>query len=606
MSQHSSTMMVKDDNGSIYLDKERVIITSSSVFGTLRKDLIKNIGLDRMKGFLIRYGWNLGVNDANRVQEQPFSSIREILSQGPILHMMKGYTKVKTTYLHIDQKADGTVKSVHVAGDWLSSYEAEEHLTQSGPADQPICYTLIGYASGYYSSICGHTVIFKEQSCKANGAQACHYIGKSLHDWDDAIVAELPYYENHTIVDELEQTYENLLEERNNLSTTLTLHKLLMEELTKGSDLPSIAKLLYEKTRIPILIEDADHKPLAILGLDEIAALERQSIGQTELFEYAEYKRMITPIRLEKRTFGYCSFIYQKGEKQPAVVDEMILERVATTCSLFMLNEKTSFEAMERMKGHFLEQILNGQYQAISDVMQKGRYLNIHLDRPYHILALRYVRKSSSADNELLFHEQLLAYIFKYFQRDDGTLIGQRNGQIIFFMQPSQTESMKEHSLRLLRVVQKSFPSIRLKLGMSARGEDIGKAAAHYEESLTSLSLATSSQPFVSFEEVGVVGMLIQASGSGTILQKARGTLEPLATYKNDQLSLLKTLYYFLANACNLEKTMEDLSLSMSGLRYRVKKIETLLGKDVRDPSIGYQLYLTLQILIVNGELEIF
>lgn len=77
-------------------------------------------------------------------------------------------------------------------------------------------------------------------------------------------------------------------------------------------------------------------------------------------------------------------------------------------------------------------------------------------------------------------------------------------------------------------------------------------------------------------------------------------------TYKNDQLSLLKTLYYFLSNACNLEKTMEDLSLSMSGLRYRVKKIETLLGKDVRDPSYGYQLYLTLQILIVNGDLEIF
>lgn len=522
MSQQNPTMIVNNHNGSIYLDTERVIITSSSVFGTLRKDLIKNIGLDRMKGFLIRYGWNLGINDAKRVLEQPFSSIREILSQGPILHMMKGYTKVKTSYLHIDQQADGTVKSVHVAGDWLSSYEAEEHLTQSGPAEQPICYTLIGYASGYYSSICGHTVIFKEQSCKANGAQTCHYIGKSLHDWDDTIREELHYYENHTIVDELEQTYENLLEERNNLQTTLTLHKLLMDELTKGSDLTSIALVLYEKTGISILIEDADHKPLAVVGMVEGLPIERQGVQHTELFEYEEYKRMITPIRLEKKTFGYCSFIYQKGEKQPAVVDEMILERVATACSLFMLNEKTSFEAMERMKGHFLEQILNGQYQAVSDVLQKGRYLNIYLDRPYYILAMRYVQKTSSEDNELFFHEQLLAFMFKYFQKDDGTLIGQRNGQIIFLMQPSQTESMKEQSLRLLRAVKRAFPSILIKIGMSARAENIGKAATHYEESLTSLSLATSSHPFVSFEEVGVVGMLIQTSGNGTILKKLK------------------------------------------------------------------------------------
>lgn len=30
-------------NGELYLDNERMILTSSSVFGTLRKDLIENI-----------------------------------------------------------------------------------------------------------------------------------------------------------------------------------------------------------------------------------------------------------------------------------------------------------------------------------------------------------------------------------------------------------------------------------------------------------------------------------------------------------------------------------------------------------------------------------
>ena len=49
---------------------------------------------------------------------------------------------------------------------------------------------------------------------------------------------------------------------------------------------------------------------------------------------------------------------------------------------------------------------------------------------------------------------------------------------------------------------------------------------------------------------------------------------------------LVKTLYVFLANGGNLEKTAMDITLSLSGLRYRLQKIEELLGHDLRDPFI--------------------
>ena len=77
-----------DNEGRIYLDDERVILTSSAVFGILRKDLMDNISEERMKGFLIRYGWNLGKNDAKNVLKKNQSSIEELLKKGPELHMM--------------------------------------------------------------------------------------------------------------------------------------------------------------------------------------------------------------------------------------------------------------------------------------------------------------------------------------------------------------------------------------------------------------------------------------------------------------------------------------------------------------------------------------
>ncbi|KKE77702.1 hypothetical protein DTX80_12940 [Bacilli bacterium] len=63
---------ITDHEGRIFLDNERIILTSSNVFGILRKDLMENISEERMKGFLIRYGWNLGKNDAKNVLKKTY------------------------------------------------------------------------------------------------------------------------------------------------------------------------------------------------------------------------------------------------------------------------------------------------------------------------------------------------------------------------------------------------------------------------------------------------------------------------------------------------------------------------------------------------------
>ena len=70
-------------------------------------------------------------------------------------------------------------------------------------------------------------------------------------------------------------------------------------------------------------------------------------------------------------------------------------------------------------------------------------------------------------------------------------------------------------------------------------------------------------------------------------------------------IELIKTLYTFLLHGGKLEQTMSDLSLSMSGLRHRINKIESLLEKDLRDSNEMHQLLLIIKSLIALGELEI-
>lgn len=616
---------IQQKDGAIFLDSERILLTPSSVFGTLRKELIDNIGMERVKGFLLRYGWNMGAYDAEKAwANKNTPSIKEILKEGPIQHMIKGYTKVQTLKTDIEWDVDCKVKSVYVEGEWFHSYESEEHIRQFGIADVPICYTLIGYASGYYSTICGHTVIFKELSCKGMGKDQCKYVGKSIHSWNGEADEELKYYENSTIVKELERTYEALLQERNNLSKATEISKRITQALINGSDLQSIIDDISKTLRTPIIIEDVNFRDYVYAGLskDELENIKqdfsewmgRYEIG-TSVISYSnmrkikarEHSRLMTPIMVQKKMFGYCSFVYQVECQSLPELDYMVLDRLSFIASLHLLNEKTSFEAMERMKGYFFEQILNGQFASKKEVLQRGRFINIDLESPYYIVILKHHYLDDFLKKELIFYEELLDTTVQYFNKKKaGVIIGQRAANTVLYVQIRNSEQTIEKLCnQFIYHLTTKYRGANFLIGISSLAEDIIDAPEHYQEALSAIEMANSHKKAVSFNELGLVGMMLHLQDQNAIIQKAKYMLNPLLNNSsNKDTELIKTLYVFLQNGGNLERTMEDLALSKTGLRYRIQKIENCLGIDLREPEVSFQLRLTLQVLVLKGELK--
>lgn len=137
--------------GKVYVNDQRVIMIPGLALGTLRCDLIKNLGMERTKGFLIRYGWNCGVSDALKVKKMKFDSEKEILWAGPKMHTIHGHVYVEPFITEYDFQRG----RLHFEGNWYHSYEASEHLRLFGKSEEPICHTLVGYASGYLTTIMG-------------------------------------------------------------------------------------------------------------------------------------------------------------------------------------------------------------------------------------------------------------------------------------------------------------------------------------------------------------------------------------------------------------------------------------------------------------------
>lgn len=611
----------QSDNNQVEM-KDRIIYTYHSIFGVLRKELIKNIGVKRLKSFLLRYGWEIGRNDAKRELERGVP-LEEIMKQGPIYHHLNGYINSIEYEASFSIGNDRSMKIVDGKGTWLGSYEAEEHLKHLPISDSPVCYINIGYLNGFLTTACGQTIMAKEVSCVGMGDGECRWVVKPQEAWEEEMQEELDFYHQTPIVEELEYTFEQLLIQRNDMVRVSDIHKKLTDEVVNGKDLAAIAERIVHESQVPVLISNEKGETMAFSGINDkdMEALEQEmqevvpclihdKNNDVQLFSvthctYQQY--LIAPIVVKAETVAYCSFFYRVEADIFNENDKYLLERVAHAISLFFLNEKTKFEAYERMKGNFLEQLLSKQYTVRSEILKRGTYVKMDLSLPFRVVTLGYVINDEiDMTDEFSLHEQILDKTLAYFKNIGfSLLIGQREGNIVFLInQGEDTQPVDRIFTAFAQSLSGPFKQCRFKIGMSSEGKNIELAAQYYEEALLALRMTTTKQ-VVSFDDLGIVGVLIKESNVSTVKTMASHMLGSIYEAASKNNKLIKTLYVFLANGGKLDQTRLDLSLSMSGLLYRINKIESIIKKDLRNPADSYQVFLIIEALIALGELEI-
>ncbi|WP_197046747.1 XylR N-terminal domain-containing protein [Oceanobacillus salinisoli] len=610
-------------DGLIYQGDSRITLVPTTSFGILRKDLYLNIGKERAKGFLTRYGFDLGRKDAKVILEKYKNESTEmIIKKGPVYHQLQGHAISKITNLKVEHHGDKV--SIFVEGEWEHSYEAKEHMEQFGASEEPVCYTLVGYASGYLTEVCNQRVLFKEISCVGKGNEICKWVGRTVDYWTDEMSDELKVYKEEPILKELELTYEKLLEERNHLKNVSIIHSKLTEEILKGKDLDAIMENVYRLTNTAILIESKELKPVASGGvstekLEEMNQLfiqyvqsngwKTKSLHQTTTINLGEHSRVVTPIFLQGKTIGYCSFLCEESAKANFRFLQMIIERIASISALYLLNKKTEAEAEERMRGRFLEQILNEDYRK-EEILRRSSFVGLDLFQAYYIVVIDFQFPNKDYKEELSFLEEVMNQTSSYYKKQGiQVLMGHQSNKLVLLFLNNEIEKkgIQATCAYYLDYLSKTYPSVSFRAGISMQSDEIEKASESYTEALTSVRMATKGNNLVAFQSLGILGPLINKNNKKEVEAIATYTLKPLCDDLEDykKIELVKTLFVYLLNGGNLEQTASDLALSLSGLRYRIGKIEKLLEQDIRNPEVSYQLLLSIQALISTGKLDL-
>ena len=170
----------RPDQGIIRLHEQRVVILSAAAMGLLRKELIDTLGVDAARRVAIRFGFADGYHDAVNLRERStWTNALDGVRAGAMLHTLEGIVRAEVQRLDHDTSTGRFEEEVF----WHDSYVAEQHVHHYGKTAAPVCWSLVGYASGFVSACLGQEIYFRETSCVGQGAKHCVAVGRDADSW---------------------------------------------------------------------------------------------------------------------------------------------------------------------------------------------------------------------------------------------------------------------------------------------------------------------------------------------------------------------------------------------------------------------------------------
>ncbi len=246
----ASTLTVADllvtppDGGTFTFAGDRVLLMDAVALGLLRQQLIDSLGFSGARAIFMRFGyghgWRLAQAMRHTIQWDDESEWRRA---GGRLHRLHGLVTFEP--VSESQRASPPAFAESV---WHDSYEAEQHLLHNGQATECVCWSLVGFASGYSSFVNERPIICVETSCRGKGDSVCRMVGRFKEDWPEAVQREYEFLEKNCLNEEL----QNLSSKLKRVDRKLQTHLKQLERITEDE-----SGLVYRSDAMQTLVTQA-------------------------------------------------------------------------------------------------------------------------------------------------------------------------------------------------------------------------------------------------------------------------------------------------------------------------------------------------------------
>lgn len=201
----SDLLQMPPRGGVLRFGPNRTLLYDAVALGLLRSQLVDSFGVQVARGLLTRLGYTHGWRTAETIRDAvDWDDELEWRRAGGRLHRLQGMVRFEP----VSKTRPGAVAEAV----WLDSYEAEQHILHLGQAEEPVCWSLAGFASGYLTRVHGQPIYALEETCCGRGDATCHMVAKTVQAWGPELQPHLPYYEADCIDATLRDLRESVRE----------------------------------------------------------------------------------------------------------------------------------------------------------------------------------------------------------------------------------------------------------------------------------------------------------------------------------------------------------------------------------------------------------
>ncbi|EQB21895.1 hypothetical protein UNSWDHB_825 [Dehalobacter sp. UNSWDHB] len=397
------------------------------------------------------------------------------------------------------------------------------------------------------------------------------------------------------------------------------LQTKLLEALSRGEGLPSLAKIMMNFFNAPIIVTDPFGKILIFQVKPEDNLYFREFFPLTEMnsqFKSGVILRGSVLIQeKESRVLPYVALpLYQDGLDGYLIIilsrspwNEEFATSLKESCLALLVAMRKQKELQEvqlQYKNEFLHDLLYNNFENRETVIQRARSLGLDLSDP-HVVAVIELDDEENLDEKFLDRLQDLweVYLVQHWPK---SILARRGMAIILILPLDMNLSFSELKLKINALIPKIKQNIYPRLPVSfsigighiyAEAEELYRS---YQEAKTALELGRfydKQDEITYYDELGILALLYRV-GEQELKTFCFHTLRPLLNHDKEQDGqLIETLRtYFRCNG-DLTLTAQKLYIHINTLRYRLKKVEDLLGIDLSKLSSKFNLDIALRII---------
>lgn len=294
------------------------------------------------------------------------------------------------------------------------------------------------------------------------------------------------------------------------------------------------------------------------------------------------------------------------GEAALNAADFRLIEQAAAAAALVITREKAITAVESKYRTDFVLEVLRGHIASTDRVLSHAESLGWDLARPINVAVAEVDSESDQTDAENKRTMQSLfadAWTKVVSQADPAAAVVGSGDQVILLL---AAESADEITARLRSFITDvrgygGGGRRQFSVGISKPAADISGLAAAYQEAMRALEVGRQlerGQGLSHYDSLGVYRLLLQVTKKEDLRSFAREVLGPLAgDAKEENEGLRTTLQALLDHNLNVAETARSLYFHYNTLRYRITKLEHMVGPFTEDPNLRLSLALALQIV---------